>query len=163
MSRDFVSCSRVVRPWRTTSKAPSANVAKMAASVTGSSGGESIITTSYSRRSCSNRLRMFREPSSSDGFGGTFPAGMRSNNPSRNGTRTSSRARSPARTSVRPTLESFPRYEAKRGMRKSPSSTATFAPLTAKVIAKFALVVDFPSPGILEVTTNTLGGLSTST
>src|SRR5699024_10058190 len=58
-------------------------------------------------------------------------------------------------TSVRPAPPSISKYLANVGSRRSPSTTTTLDPVWDIAAAKFKVVVDFPSPGFDDVTTNT--------
>ena len=70
---DCLSCSRVTIPLPATTRTPSTEVLRMAASVTGSSGAVSTRTMSNRCRSWPRSSTMASDPSSSLGFGGIWP------------------------------------------------------------------------------------------
>ena len=72
-SREPMKCGFLVTPACTIRTQPSALAETMAASVTGSSGGQSMITYSNWVRSTAISSSNLLDPRSSDGLGGTLP------------------------------------------------------------------------------------------
>ena len=102
--------SRRAIPALATTMAPAHMAARIDGSVTGSEGGLSTTTTSYSASSERRTFSMAAEPSSSLGFGGTSPEAMKSTLPLGPHTCTTSRTSArPMSTVVSPTEPSVRR------------------------------------------------------
>ncbi len=164
-SAALASCSRRVFPLRTTSRVPSTCAASTAASVTGSSGGVSMSTTSKRPDNSRSTSPMPRDPNSSLGLGGNGPLGRTSSRPpsSPHGSSTSSRSAAPISTDVRPAAVSIPRYSPNEGLRRSASTSTTLAPAWARAMARLHVVAVLPSADIELETMIIRGGVSTST
>ena len=146
----------------TTTIAPSAERVSTAASVTGSSGGASMITIASRARSLT-RVCMAFEPRSSLGLGGIAPdASTRRPGTSGWSWMTSSGVTRPTSTSVRPAPSTMANESATVGRRRSPSIRVTVWPPMAIAAARLAATVDLPSDCLGLVTTMTRGGWSTS-
>ncbi len=157
------SWSLVVLPNRTTTTAPSVCDAITAASVTGSSGGVSIRTTSNMPRTRESSSTMALDWRSSAGLGGSRPAASTCSPDSAWVWMTSSRVLCPTRAVVSPTEPSRLSMVCTCGRRRSPSMRSTRCPALTIASAALTAVVDLPSPGTELVTTNALLVLSTST
>ena len=151
---------RVVVPAETTSRVASTRADKAAASVTGSSGGQSITTMSALARKRSRTSAARGEASHSGGFGGRGPEASTRSDPTP-GTRWSARPRgtSPSSTEVSPTPLSSPKKSWSLGRLRSQSNAATAAPASAMATARFATVVVLPSVVLGLVTWRTRTGL----
>ena len=157
------SVSRVL-PLEITTNAPSATAVSTAASVTGSSGGASMMTIGPAASvdgaaSASSATRAARS-----GWAGCH----RRPGPAGPGTSgwcwTTSSAVDPAHEDVGEAGAVDERRRSRRpsGRRRSPSIRVTGWPPTARAAARLAAMVDLPSPCCGLVTTMTRGGLSTS-
>ncbi len=156
------ACSLWVRPTAKTSRAPSHRGASTTASVTGSSGGASRMTT-WSRLRCSTSWRIRVEPSSSLGFGGVRPAGMRRTLAWSVSRRTSRSETWPVSSWESPTRPSVSKIVERVGRRRSASMTTTDCPASPRTRARVAATVDLPSWAFALVTTMLRGGSSTPT
>ena len=155
----FSTWSTVVRPTRVTTMTLSASRERTTESVTGSTGGASMMTTwSWARKDTNSD--MCWEPSSSEGFGGVSVQG-RILNPEVDVVRSAcSRGAAPMRTSGSPRPSSRSKLRCTPGRRRSASTRMTSSPARAITLAKFPATEDFPSPCTDDVTRMTLELLS---
>src|SRR5579883_3240147 len=126
--------------------------AKMAASVTATTGGASNNTRSAASRSTSSTRAIWREASSSEGLGGSGPVGSTSRFGTAVGWAGSGPVPSARMKFVKPSLLSSPNRVCRLARRRSQSTASTRAPLSAVTTARLARVVDLPSAGPALVT-----------
>ena len=93
-------------------------------------------------------------PSSSDGFGGMGPQGMRSTPGTSVFSTTSSSFAAPMISSVRPWSRDTLNARCSRGRRRSESISSTRLPPCAKMTPRLITAVDLPSCGPAEVTSS---------
>ena len=153
-------CARSVRLSATTTVA-STRRDTTRASVTGSTGGQSRITTStFSASARIDRRGLLGSTAAPRGSAAASPAGTHEDVGRRSGCTASSRSISPSSTSVRPGRRG-PRRSAPGGVgrRRSQHTTATRSPPWAMAMARLATVVVLPSPAVGDVTWMTWIGL----
>src|ERR1700681_2051770 len=160
-SRVLVNASFGVSPLRTTNNTPSVCTDKITASVAAITGGESITINLKLFLSSAMASATLWDDSRSAGLGGSGPVGIAAKFGTVGcGTTTAAKLDAPARQALRPgelppvIVNSRPTPR----LRKSASTTIVLSPSCAKVTAKVAAAVVFPSRGIALVTSITCGG-----
>ncbi len=147
-------------PERTTRMQTSHMVARICASVTNPTGGESITTVSNSLVISESTSRIRTLSMRSAGFGGTLPPVSSEREPSPEPRVASSHGLCVASTSDKPGSRPIPNTLCVDARRMSASTSNTLLPPPAIASAMFAAMVVLPSPGLPDVTRIVRIGLS---